>query len=107
MSSDAIVQCDDTTVTRGGKGDNQVLLFCMQGWGFFRHLGKLLEEDMPIRRQVLPEAHENMTSLLYCCEEGIFPLGSRNIEGIHYHHYVCRGMEVEICKQRSLITLCC
>lgn len=25
-----------------------------------------------------------MTSLLYCCDEGIFPLGSRNIEGIHY-----------------------
>lgn len=25
-----------------------------------------------------------MTSLLCCCDEGIFPLGSRNIEGIQY-----------------------
>lgn len=55
MSSDAIIQCDDTTVT-GGNGGNQMLLFCMQGWGLFRqHLGKVLEEDLPIWRQVLPE----------------------------------------------------
>lgn len=34
---------------------------------------------------MLPETvHEIMTSLLCCCDEGIFPLGSRNIEGIHY-----------------------